>query len=131
MTDCPAARQLHDIIEDGKTQNGLALFGHINRGVNFMIKPVTPSGWLSPVARDCERGGSAGERRRRVRCVQCAQGSQRGWGGTQVQELVKLDQPELQLVSITVGRLVKRGTIAKSDHVGLRQTLIRRNVIHH
>jgi len=49
VTECSAARQLHDIIEDGKTQNGLALIGHINRGVNFMIKPVTPSGWLSPV----------------------------------------------------------------------------------
>jgi hypothetical protein len=48
VTGCEAARQLHDIIEDAKAQNGLALIGHINRAVNFMIKPVTPSGWLSP-----------------------------------------------------------------------------------
>jgi predicted transglutaminase-like cysteine proteinase len=48
VTGCEAARQLHDIIEDAKGQNGLALIGHINRAVNFAIKPVTPSGWLSP-----------------------------------------------------------------------------------
>jgi len=49
IADCLAARQLHDIIEDGKAQNGLALIGHINRNVNVMIKPVASSGWLSPI----------------------------------------------------------------------------------
>ena len=49
VTGCAAARQLHDIVEDAKAQNGLALIGHINRAVNFVIKPVTPSGWLSPL----------------------------------------------------------------------------------
>jgi predicted transglutaminase-like cysteine proteinase len=49
VTGCDAARQLHDIIEDAKAQNGLAVIGHINRGVNFVIKPVAPSGWLSPL----------------------------------------------------------------------------------
>jgi predicted transglutaminase-like cysteine proteinase len=48
VTGCEAARQLRDIIKDAKAQNGLALIGHINRAVNFVIKPVTPSGWLSP-----------------------------------------------------------------------------------
>jgi predicted transglutaminase-like cysteine proteinase len=49
MIGCPAARQLHDIIEDAKAQSGLAFIGHINRAVNFVIKPVTPGGWLTPV----------------------------------------------------------------------------------
>jgi predicted transglutaminase-like cysteine proteinase len=49
VTGCAAARQLHDIIEDAKAQNGLALIGHINRAVNFVIKPVAPGGWLSPL----------------------------------------------------------------------------------
>jgi predicted transglutaminase-like cysteine proteinase len=49
VTGCAAARQLHDIIEDAKAQNGLALVGHINRAVNLVIKPVTSSGWLSPL----------------------------------------------------------------------------------
>lgn len=46
-TGCSAARQLHDIIEDAKAQSDLAIIGHINRAVNFLIKPVTSSGWLS------------------------------------------------------------------------------------
>jgi predicted transglutaminase-like cysteine proteinase len=49
VTGYAAARQLHDIIEDAKAQNGLALVGHINRAVNLVIKPVTSSGWLSPL----------------------------------------------------------------------------------
>jgi predicted transglutaminase-like cysteine proteinase len=49
MMGCEAARQLHDIIEDGKAQNGLAFFGHINRAVNSVIKPIASSGWLGPV----------------------------------------------------------------------------------
>jgi predicted transglutaminase-like cysteine proteinase len=48
VTACAAARQLHDIIDDAKAQNGLALFGHINRAINFVIKPVASSRWLSP-----------------------------------------------------------------------------------
>jgi len=49
VTGCAAARQLHDIIEDAKAQDGLALIGHINRAINFEIKPVAPSDWLSPL----------------------------------------------------------------------------------
>jgi predicted transglutaminase-like cysteine proteinase len=29
-------------------QNGLAVLGHINRAINFEIKPVMQSDWLSP-----------------------------------------------------------------------------------
>jgi predicted transglutaminase-like cysteine proteinase len=46
---CDAARQLHDIIEDAKAQDSLGLIGHINRAINFEIKPVAPSDWLSPL----------------------------------------------------------------------------------
>jgi predicted transglutaminase-like cysteine proteinase len=49
MIGCTAARQLQDIIEDAKAQDGLALIGHINRAINFEIKPVAPSDWLSPL----------------------------------------------------------------------------------
>ena len=49
VTACAAARQLRPIIEDAKAQSGLAVLGHINRAVNFEIKPMVPSGWLSPL----------------------------------------------------------------------------------
>ena len=48
VTECLAAQQLNAIIADAKAQNGLAVLGHINRGINFEIKPVARSDWLSP-----------------------------------------------------------------------------------
>ena len=39
VTGCAAAQQLGAIIEDAKAQNGLAVLGHINRAINFEIKP--------------------------------------------------------------------------------------------
>jgi predicted transglutaminase-like cysteine proteinase len=48
-TGCAAAQQLGAIIEDAKAQNGLAVLGHINRAINFEIKPVVHSDWLSPL----------------------------------------------------------------------------------
>jgi hypothetical protein len=38
---CETARQLRDIIEDAKAQQGLAVIGHINRAINFAIKPAS------------------------------------------------------------------------------------------
>jgi predicted transglutaminase-like cysteine proteinase len=46
---CAAAQRLGAIIEDAKAQNGLAVLGHINRAINFEIKPVALSDWLSPL----------------------------------------------------------------------------------
>jgi predicted transglutaminase-like cysteine proteinase len=46
---CSAARRLAAIIEDAKAQTGLAVIGHINRAINFEIRPVAPSDWLSPL----------------------------------------------------------------------------------
>jgi predicted transglutaminase-like cysteine proteinase len=48
VTECAAGKRLSGIIEDAKTQNGLAVLGHINRAINFEIKPVARSDWLSP-----------------------------------------------------------------------------------
>ena len=48
-TGCAAAQQLGAIIEDAKAQNGLAVLGHINRAINFEIRPVVHSDWLSPL----------------------------------------------------------------------------------
>lgn len=52
VTGCAAAQQLGAIIEDAKAQNGLAVLGHINRAINFEIKPVVHSGLAEPT-----RGG--------------------------------------------------------------------------
>jgi predicted transglutaminase-like cysteine proteinase len=49
VTGCAAAQQLRAIVEDAREQNGLAVFGHINRAINFEIKAVAPSDWLSPL----------------------------------------------------------------------------------
>ncbi len=49
VIECAAARQLRDIIEDAKVQDGLAVIGHINRAINFDIRPVAQSDWLSPL----------------------------------------------------------------------------------
>ena len=46
---CETARQLRDIIEDAKAQQGLAIIGHINRAINFAIKPVSNGDWLAPL----------------------------------------------------------------------------------
>jgi hypothetical protein len=48
LTDYAAAQRLGAIIEDAKAQNGLAFLGQINRAINFEIKAVAPSDWLSP-----------------------------------------------------------------------------------
>jgi predicted transglutaminase-like cysteine proteinase len=49
VAGCAAAQKLAAIIEDAKAQNGLAVLGHINRAINFEIKPVAQSDWLSPL----------------------------------------------------------------------------------
>ena len=49
VTGCAAAQRLSAIIEDAKAQNGLAVLGHINRAINFEIKAVAQSDWLSPI----------------------------------------------------------------------------------
>jgi predicted transglutaminase-like cysteine proteinase len=46
---CTAARRLRDIVDDAKSQDGLAVIGHINRAINFAITPVERSDWLSPL----------------------------------------------------------------------------------
>lgn len=48
-TGCSGAQRLSAIIEDAKAQNGLAVIGHINRAINFEIRPVAPSDWPSPL----------------------------------------------------------------------------------
>ena len=48
LTGCATAQQLRAIIADAKAQNGLAVFGHLNRAINLEIKPVAPSDWLGP-----------------------------------------------------------------------------------
>lgn len=49
VTGCATAQQLRAVIADAKAQNGLAVFGHLNRAINLEIKPVAPSDWLSPL----------------------------------------------------------------------------------
>ena len=49
VTGCAAAQRLSAIIEDAKAQSGLAVLGHINRAINFEIKAVAQSDWLSPI----------------------------------------------------------------------------------
>ena len=49
VSECAAVQRLGIIIEDAKSQNGLAVLGHINRAINFEIKPVARSDWLSPI----------------------------------------------------------------------------------
>lgn len=49
VTECATAQQLRAVIADAKAQNGLAVFGHLNRAINLEIKPVAPSDWLSPL----------------------------------------------------------------------------------
>jgi predicted transglutaminase-like cysteine proteinase len=46
---CEAALQLRNIIEDAKAQKGLAVIGHINRAINFAIKPARHGDWLAPL----------------------------------------------------------------------------------
>lgn len=55
VSGCATAQQLRAIITDAKAQNGLAVFGHLNRAINLEIKPVAPSDWLSPL--EAIRGG--------------------------------------------------------------------------
>ena len=49
VTGCAAAQRLNAIIEDAKAQSGLAVLGHINRAINFEIKAVAQSDWLTPI----------------------------------------------------------------------------------
>jgi predicted transglutaminase-like cysteine proteinase len=50
QTCSPAAQKLDKIISDGRSQNGLARIGVINRAVNMAIKPADdPYGWRSPL----------------------------------------------------------------------------------
>lgn len=49
ISGCEAALDLRNIIEDAKAQKGLAIIGHINRAINFAIKPAGHGGWLAPL----------------------------------------------------------------------------------
>jgi len=53
---CATAQRLDAIIKDAKAQKGLAFLGHINRAINYEIKPVVHSDWLSPIEA-INRGG--------------------------------------------------------------------------
>lgn len=57
VTECAAAQHLRAIIDDARAQNGLALLGHINRAINFEIKPAAASDWLSPFEAIAGTGG--------------------------------------------------------------------------
>ena len=47
-SDCRAARKLMAIVEEARTYRGRAVFGHINRAINLLLRP-TPGAWLSPL----------------------------------------------------------------------------------
>jgi hypothetical protein len=46
--DCGAALRLIAIVEEARRYQGRALFGHINRAINLLLRP-TPGAWLSPL----------------------------------------------------------------------------------
>ena len=48
MSDCRAALKLIAIVEEARGYRGRALFGHINRAINLLLRP-TPGAWLSPL----------------------------------------------------------------------------------
>ncbi|MGO8841306.1 MAG: hypothetical protein ACLQF1_09305 [Methyloceanibacter sp.] len=47
-SDCRAALKLIAIVGEARGYHGRALFGHINRAINLLLRP-TPSAWLSPL----------------------------------------------------------------------------------
>jgi Bacterial transglutaminase-like cysteine proteinase BTLCP len=46
--DCGAVLKLIAIIDEASTYHGRAVFGHINRAINLLLRP-TPGAWLSPL----------------------------------------------------------------------------------
>jgi hypothetical protein len=48
LPDCRAALKLIAIVEEARGHRGRALFGHINRAINLLLRP-TPGAWLSPL----------------------------------------------------------------------------------
>jgi hypothetical protein len=48
LSDCRAALKLIAIVEEARGYRGRALFGHINRAINLLLRP-TPGAWLSPL----------------------------------------------------------------------------------
>jgi len=48
LSDCPAARKLRAIVEEARGYRDRAVFGHINRTINLLLRP-TPGAWLSPL----------------------------------------------------------------------------------
>jgi hypothetical protein len=47
-SDCRAAQKLMAIVEEARNYRGRAVFGHINRAINLLLRP-TPGAWLSPL----------------------------------------------------------------------------------
>jgi len=47
-SDCRAVRKLTAIVEEARNYRGRAVFGHINRAINLLLRP-TPGAWLSPL----------------------------------------------------------------------------------
>ena len=48
LSDCRAVLKLVAIVEEARGYRGRALFGHINRAINLLLRP-TPGAWLSPL----------------------------------------------------------------------------------
>jgi len=46
-TECGPSRSLWQIIAEARDHQGLAIIGHINRTINFSIRPFEPSEWLT------------------------------------------------------------------------------------
>jgi predicted transglutaminase-like cysteine proteinase len=48
LSDCSGVLKLIAIVEEARGYRGRALFGHINRAINLLLRP-TPGAWLSPL----------------------------------------------------------------------------------
>jgi hypothetical protein len=48
LSDCRAVLKLIAIVEEARRYRGRALFGHLNRAINLLLRP-SPSTWLSPL----------------------------------------------------------------------------------
>ena len=48
LPDCYAVLKLMAIVEEARGYRGRALFGHVNRAINLLLRP-SPGAWLSPL----------------------------------------------------------------------------------
>jgi hypothetical protein len=48
LSDCHAVLKLIAIVEEARGYRGRALFGHLNRAINLLLRP-SPGAWLSPL----------------------------------------------------------------------------------